>query len=209
MESPTKSTDLLTVSSGRSDAVEFSVPATVGRRVREAALGGVFGLLSVTLVSPPSHVTAYRWLSVPLCALFAIHFLVRAFDRRARLTVDADGIVDRTAMIGGPLRVEWQEIVAVTVTRFGSVELAVRDLAEIGKRAGPARRLWMLLRRLAGKRTIPVNPTLLGLDWKELEARLEMALYRFEHAQVVQGKENIVPVEAESHDSKSAPPLRP
>ena len=202
VESQGKSLNVLTAPPVRPDAVEFSVPATVGLRVREVALSGALGLLTVMSVFPPSHETTYTWFFVPFFASGSLHFLVRAFDRRARLTVDADGIVERTALIGGPLRIEWQEIVGVSSSHLSdTVELAVRDLAEIKKRAGPSRRFWMLLRRLVGKRTIPVSPALLGLDGEELEARLEMALYRFEHAQVVQGRENLLRVEPEKDDS--------
>lgn len=171
---------------------DFTIPATTGRRIGELAFGAAMGVESLLWLSLPSHVPTYPWLFVPFFALLSVHFVVRAFDPRPRLTVDADGITDRTALILGPLRIPWEDVVDISTPQLtGSVEIAVRESAEIEKKAGPVRRLWMSVRRLAGRRTISIKPTFLGLKRHELEGRLKAALYEFEHAQIVQAREHV------------------
>ncbi len=170
-------------------ATDFIVPATAGRRVGELAFGAAMGVEALLWLTSPSHVTSYHWFFVPFFTLMSLHFIVRAFDRRPRLAVDAAGITDRTALILGPLHIAWDQVVNISTPRLiGSVEVAVRESREIERRAGPARRVWMFLRRLMGMTTISINPTFLGMQRQELEHRLQAALDSFEHAQVIEAR---------------------
>ena len=176
---------------------DFIVHATTRRRVGEFAFGAAMAVESLLWLSLPSQVPTYPWLFVPFFTLMSVHFVVRAFDSRPRLTVDANGITDRTASIIGSLRIAWEDVVDISTPQLtGSVEIAVREWEEIKKSVGPIRKLWMSMRRLAGARTISIKPTFLGMKRHELESRLKAALYEFEHAQIAQALEKVRRVES-------------
>jgi len=197
MERERQSVDMAARNQKPPSSTDFIVHATTRRRVGEFAFGAAIAVQSLLWLSLPPQVPTYPWLFVPCFAVLSVHFLVRAFDSRPRLTVDANGITDRTALIIGPLRIAWEDVVDISTPQLtGSVEIAVREWGEIKKRAGPVRRLWMSLRRLVGTRTISIRPTFLGLKRHELESRLKAALYEFEHAQIVRASETVRRVES-------------
>ena len=164
---------------------EFSVPGTVGRRLGEFGVGLLWALYCLMILFPPSHQTFMPWLTAPLTGLASFHFIRRAFDGRPRLIVDKKGITDRTSIVGGALHVPWEDVLSVSVSRFwGTVDLEVRDLAHVRRRASVLRRAWMLFGRLLGRRAISVSPTLLGLGKMELKERLDAGLLEFERSQL-------------------------
>jgi hypothetical protein len=192
METEAESVDIAARSQKPPPETDFIVHATTGRRLSELAFGAAMAVESLLWLSLPPQVPTYPWLFVPFFALLSIHFLLRALDPRPRLAVDADGITDRTALILGPLRIAWEDVVDISTPQLtGSVEIAVRELGEIKRRVGPVRRLWMSLRRLAGTTTISIKPTFLGLKRHELESCLKTALNEFEHAQITRTREHV------------------
>lgn len=165
--------------------LEFSVPGTMGRRLGELGVGVLWALYCLMILVPPSGQSFYPWLTAPITGLASLHFIRRAFDRRPRLIVDAEGITDRTSILGGALRVPWKDVLSVSVSRlWGTVNLEVRDPARIRREAGLLRRAWMLFERLLGQGEIAVSPTLLGLGRVELKERLDAALLDFERKQL-------------------------
>lgn len=161
------------------------VEGTLGRRLGEFAVAvsfTVFGLLSAF---PPSGEYLLPWLVIPASVLGALHYFRRAFDRRPRLVVDAEGIIDRSYVAGGEIRIPWAEVLSVEPVRdSGAVELSVRDPAALRARAGLPRRAMMLFERLFGKRTVTISPMLLGMGPDQLRERLDAELLRFERRQM-------------------------
>ncbi len=163
----------------------LSIEGTPGRRVGEGIAAVLAALFALFNFFPPSGDAFAPLLIGPLSLLTCFHLLRRAFDRGPRLVVDAEGIVDRTSIVGGELRIPWEEIKDVaTSASWGTVELEVRDPAALQSGAGFWRRTWMWLGRLRGKRTISVNPSLLGLSKGALRDRLAGALLHHERVQL-------------------------
>jgi len=162
------------------------VRGTAVRRVGELGLATFFAVFCLMSLFPPSGTALAPWLTVPLSALASLHFLGRSLDGRPRLIVDGTGITDRTSIGGGYLHIPWESVTGVSNSRWGggSVELHVRNARELGRRAGIARRLWMRLGHLLGKRTVSVTPTLLGLRKGELKETLDEILLRLERTQL-------------------------
>jgi hypothetical protein len=203
--------DIPSASTRPTSSSAFSVPATVGRRIGEAALAGMFGVWGVIWLSPPSHdFIGYRWFFVPFFGLMSLHFLVRAFDRRPRLTVDEDGVTDRTALLLGPLRLGWEDIADITTRQLADrVGIVVRDLDDMKKRLGTTRRVWIWLRRLMGQRTISITPTLLGMSTQELESGLRAGLYDFERRRLLEARDELAETrEAPRPSTELIPPGR-
>jgi hypothetical protein len=163
----------------------YAVPVTVNRRIGEMGFGAMCGILS--LVSAFAPTDGYPpWFWVPFFSLLSLHFLARGISEGPRLTMDADGILDRTSIVGGPLRILWADVLRVTASRWlpGTVRLEVRDLTPLLARAGLRRRLELWIGKLLGSRTISINTPLLGISSKKLRERLDAELLRFERAQL-------------------------
>lgn len=155
---------------------DLVVPGSVGRRVGEFGLGILWVLFCLMNFFPPSHQALAPWLFGPLGGLIGLHFLGRAFDSRPRLIVDSEGIVDRTALLGGALFIPWSDVLDVAAGRWsGRASLVVRDLRAVQRRAGVIRRVWMKLHAALGVKSIPISIGMLGL-----KDRLDAGLLEFE-----------------------------
>ena len=159
---------------------------TAGRRLGEAGLALFFAFFGLIIGFPPSGTPLLPWVLVPiLSGLTSLHFLLRVFDRRARLIIDAEGITDRTSIGGGELRIPWAEVLSVSTSGWQStVELQVRDPSALRQGVGPSRRLWMWLGHVFGKRSVSITPTLLGMNKKKLHESLDDGLLRFERSEL-------------------------
>jgi hypothetical protein len=93
---------------------DFTVSAGIDQRSGELAFGGVLGLLGLLWLYPEPQFAVYQWFFLPFCTLGSLNFVLRAFDPRPRLTVDAEGITDRWALLLGSMRLGWDEVVDVT-----------------------------------------------------------------------------------------------
>jgi hypothetical protein len=105
------------------------------RRLFEFGVGVLWALFCLLTFFPPSGHALAPWLTGPLSGLASLHFLKRAFDGRPRLVVDAEGVTDRTALVGGSLFVPWSDIVDVSLEWGSWVSLVVRDLEVVQRRA--------------------------------------------------------------------------
>ena len=112
------------------------------------------------------------------------HFLRRAVDPKPRLVLDEVGIWDRTSISGSELFIPWSEVIGPQPT-FGQkmVEVEVRDLDRLRTNAGRIRRASLTLRRLRGKKTVPIFLGFLGLKKSDLTEALENGLIAFERVQ--------------------------
>lgn len=182
METP-DSQDL--VSASAEPAARFAIPGSATRRLGKFGMALILALFALMSVVPPSGQALLPWLTAPLSGLAAFHFLRRAFDGRPRLTVDSEGITDRTSLGGGEIHVPWRDVLGVSVSRgLGTVELTVRDPVAVRTSACLARRLWMRLGHMLGKRTITITPTLLGVGKEALRDRLDANLLEFERREL-------------------------
>jgi len=149
--------------------------------VAEFGAGLLWGLFGLMNFFPPSGHALAPWLVGPMSGLASLHFMWRAFDSRPRLIVDAEGVTDRTALVGGPLFVSWSDILDVSVSkRAGTVDLEVRDVAAVRRRAGILRRIWMTMGRAFGMGPVCISPTLLGVRKRDLKEWIEVGLFEFE-----------------------------
>lgn len=156
------------------------VPGSLGRRLGEFGLGILWALFCLMNFFPPSHHAMAPWLFGPLGGLASLHFVWRAFDRRPRLVVNSEGIMDRTAPLGGSLFIPWSQVLEVSAGRYGGrVSLLVRDPAAVWRQAGVMRRLWMKLGAVLGLRAVPISVTVLGL-----KERLDSGLLEFERREL-------------------------
>ena len=172
----------------------FEVPATASRRAGEFAVGVLMALFCLMSVFPPSGEYFLPWLMAPFGAIASLHFFRRVFDGRPRLVVDEEGIVDRTALIGGELRLPWAEILSVSASGLrNTVDLTVRDPPTLGRMCGFWRRVGLRLGRLIGRRSVSINLTLLGFTKGKLKERLDDGLLRFERTQLGLGRHSQLP----------------
>jgi hypothetical protein len=162
----------------------FTAMPTRWSRVGEFVLGLLSALYVVlAVVDSLSGSHEYLWLTLPFCSLWAVHFLRRSLDSSPRLEVDSSGIIDRTSMFGGELRVPWEDVLEVVVRGRG-VELVIRDLRDLQRRSGFGRRIEILVRRLSGRKTMLIVPTFLGIPHKRLAEALQASLDMFERTQL-------------------------
>lgn len=154
-------------------------------RVAEFGLSLLLGLFTALSAFPPSGEYFAAWLTIPTFALASIHFLRRSFDPVPRLTMDAEGITDRTSILGGALRIPWSQIRRVSVSWWhNGVQLEVGDLDALQQDAGVRRALGIRLARLVRKETITLDTTLLGISRSELRGRVAAALDRYERESI-------------------------
>lgn len=153
--------------------------------MKELGLGALWGLMTLMSLFPPSHEYVASWLMAPFVAVVCLHFGRRAFDRGPRLQIDAEGITDRTSILGGPLRISWDEVAGVSCSRWlNAVEVHLRDPASFKTRLGIGRRVEMLLNRLVGKRSLVLSLTLLGVGKRAVAERAEYALLNAERREL-------------------------
>lgn len=165
-------------------AEDLIVSGSPERRVVEFGIGVLWAIFCLLTFFPPSGQSLAPWLTGPLSALAGLHFIRRAFDGRPRLIVDSEGITDRTALIGGTLFVPWSDVVDVSLEWGGWVNLVVRDLDVVQRRAGIMRRVWMKLGRALGVRTVPIMLPMLSVGKPELKRRLDAGLLVFERGEL-------------------------
>jgi hypothetical protein len=177
--------DLETIS-GHSEKVPwFQISAGPVRRVGEFCTGLAWSLFLVFLMVPPSGHSFLPWLTVPLGALGTFHFLRRAFDSAPRLVVNAEGITDRTSLLGKEISIPWNQVAGVTIGRMnGGVFLQIRDLRALIPKASLGRRIEILFRRLFRKNWVRITPTMLGIRYDELGRRIEFALFESERIEL-------------------------
>ena len=162
----------------------FTETHTRRSRVVEFVYGLFYALiLALAVVSPLSGSFEHLWFTLPVFSLLAVHFIMRSLDSSPRLEVDSSGIIDRTSMFGGELRVPWEDVLEVVVRRRG-VELVIRDLRELQRRSGFERRIGILILRLFGSKTILIANTLGGTPPELLAEALQASLDRFERTQL-------------------------
>jgi hypothetical protein len=155
------------------------------RRLGEFGLGSFWAFFLFSSLFPPSGNYLFPWLTIPFGALASFHFIRRAFDPSPRLIVDSFGVTDRTSFFGRELRVPWEQVTGVSVSKLnGVIEIEVRDLRELNAQASFGRRFELLFRRLRGKKTIGIGPSMLGLRHDEIGRRIDSALLGFERAQL-------------------------
>jgi len=163
----------------------YAVPVTQNRRIVELGFGAICGLLALVYAFAPADEGYPRWLLVPVFSLLSLDLLARGIDERPRLTIDADGILDRTSIAQGHLRILWADILSVEASRFpGFLHLKVRDAKALRARAGLRRRLGMWIGTLFGNSSVSISTTLLAVSRVQLKERLEVELLRFERAQL-------------------------
>lgn len=154
-------------------------------RLRYVFFGLGYSALSVLALSDFSPSGFLGWLGLPLLGIGTFHFLRIGLDSRPRFEFTSDGFVDRTFMGGGDLHLRWEDIQDVRWTAFGAqLEILVRDPAEVRRRAGWPRKLWLLLGTLYGKKTISVLPSSAGPNLVELKARIEARLFEHERSRL-------------------------
>ena len=177
------------VSSGvRAGDHPLEASASPLRRLGEFALGLLWALFIPLVLFPPSGITFLRWLMFPIAGLTSLHFLRRAINPSPRLVVDLTGITDRTSIFGKELRIPWEHVHAVTVSKLdGNVYLELKDLRALRKCASPGRRFELFIRRLLGKTAIRIGPTMLGISKRDLGQRIEAAHFQYERAQLGRG----------------------
>ena len=155
------------------------------QRLRYVFYGMGYSALSVLALSDFSPSGILGWLGLPLLVVGTFHFLRIGLDTRPRFEFTSDGFVDRTFMGGGDLRLQWEDIQDVRWTTFGGqLEILVRDSADVRRRAGWPRKLWMYLGTLYGKKTISVLPSSAGPNLVELKARIEARLFEHERSRL-------------------------
>jgi hypothetical protein len=97
------------------------------------------------------------WLLPLLMGYIGVHFVRLAFDARPRFQVDEGGIIDRTFMGGGELRIPWEMVREVRVTGLGgALHVDVLEDAKLWRGAGWPRNLVLRLESLLGKRSVQV-----------------------------------------------------
>jgi hypothetical protein len=167
------------------EAPWFQVSAGRARRVGEFLTGLAWSLFLVFTISPPSGVSFIPWFTVPLGTLGTFHFLRRAFDSAPRLVVSSEGITDRTSILGKEMFIPWSQVAGVTISRVGGgVFLQIRDISALIPGASLGRRIEILFRRLLRRTWVGVAPTMLGIQYKELGRRIELALFESERAEL-------------------------
>jgi hypothetical protein len=160
------------------------VRASIERRVVEVGFAVFWALMCLGELFPPSGEALAPWMLGPLLGLVSLHFLQRAFDRQPRLIVDSEGVTDRGGPFGTSLFIAWSEIVDVSLSPGSPVGLVVRDVAEVQRRAGVIRRIWMKLDRAVGLRTVPIRLPVLSGGKPELKKQLEAGLLQFERREL-------------------------
>ncbi len=140
---------------------------------------GVLGLI------PMDQADVYSWLLVTFMGLLSVHLFRRALDPRPRFEVTSHGITDRTGLGGGDLFIRWEEIREIRDTPFGgNLEILVQDPAQIRKRAGWPRRLWMMLGAAKGKGEVTITSDPLGPNMAKLREHVEAGLLAYERAKL-------------------------
>jgi hypothetical protein len=109
------------------------------------------------------------------CLLWAATRLLR---RPVRLRISRDGIVDHTHLFS-PGLVPWDRIVDVTPTRWGMIDIEIRDEAEFFQRASPLGRLVMGFHRVLGLGPCLLPPWLLGMSRRHLVDVIESGMDHF------------------------------
>jgi len=171
---------------GSSEDHSFEATASLWRRLGEFALGLGWALFIPLVLLPSSGITELKWFMFPVACLSSLHFFRRALDPSPRLVVDSDGIIDRTSIFGKELRIPWKHVHSVTVSKLdGHVYLQLKDLRALQQRASIGRRFELFLRRLFGRDTIRIGPTMLGISKRDLGKRIEDAHFHFEKTQLL------------------------
>lgn len=176
---------------GASDAnLEFVGAPSVASRLGELGFGVLAILFTLMVLFPPSGLHFYTWLFAPLSGLVGLEFLRRAADPRPRLVVHRDGIMDRTAILGGTLEIPWEEIREISESAWSNnVEIEVADLEVVKERSTWGRRIWLSVKQVFGRPTVSVSPLLLGIKRKDLRDRLEQARFSSELRMVREAQE--------------------
>lgn len=163
--------------SGPPGKATLVVEATWARRILELGLGAVQAIGCLLLVLLAIRVSPLLLPFAAILAFVSFQFFQRAFDVRPRLIVDSDGITDRTAAGSGPICIPWSEVLRVSGSWGGTIELEVKNPKWLRTRVGMARRVGMTL---LGKRTFSVAPALLGISKSELQEQIARELGEFE-----------------------------
>jgi hypothetical protein len=169
----------------RDDDAYYAVPVSVNRRMGELALGAMSGIVALVYAFGPPHERYPLWLTVPVFLILCLDLLARGIDERPRLTMDADGIVDRSSVVWGPLRIQWADVLSVMLPRMpGTVRLELRDPRAFRARVGIRRRIEMWIMRLFGYRGVTISTSLLEVNREQLKERIDRGLQRFERSQL-------------------------
>lgn len=155
------------------------------RRVGEFALGLGWAAYIPLVLFPFSWPVYLKLFFLPIATLSSFHFFRRALDPAPRILVDSFGIADRTSIFGKELRIPWQNVYTVEISKLnGNVLLHLRDLQDLKAGASLGRRVELFFRRLLGKNTIRINPTLLGIRQADLGREIQSAHLRYERAEI-------------------------
>ena len=131
------------------------------------------------LFVPPSA-SFLPWVFPALMGVLSLNFFRRALDTRPGLVLTPGGIEDRTSTVGGKLFIPWDEVRGIEISRTRqTLEVEVRDMLRIRENTDWPRRIWMLLGRVFGKKTVSIDPALFGLKKEELKEQVDEA--QFEH----------------------------
>ena len=177
--------------SARSDTA-FPEEAYRGHRWAELGAAAFFLFYFVLTLFDPVGSGLIRWLLTGAMGFNGFYFLRRAADPRPRLILDRQGIVDRTSVSGSTLFIPWTEVEGIqpTISRK-MVEIRVRDLDQVRKDTGWVRRFWLGIRRLWGKKTIPILTGMLGLEKSELSQLIERGMIAQERRELGFGSDRV------------------
>ncbi|MGD2122993.1 MAG: hypothetical protein PVJ76_14665 [Gemmatimonadota bacterium] len=153
---------------------DFPLETYHGKRWGELGAAAFFLFYFALTLLDPVGSGLLRWLLTGAMGFNGFFFLRRGLDPRPRLLVDAEGITDRTSFSGSTLFIPWTEVEAVQPT-IGKkmLEVRVRDLDQTRRRAGWVRRVWLGIRRLWGKKTIPIFIGMLGVEKDQITDLIE------------------------------------
>jgi hypothetical protein len=165
------------------------IPLTclMSRRQRvESFVAGLLGLtLAALAVFSPSSFHAFRWTIGSLMGVLGLYGFRLALSSKPLFEMDSIGIVDRSSIGGGELRIRWDEMIDVRGSALeGTTVFHVRDRKQILRRAGWLRRIWMLPGIFSPRNTITLRPGKFGPRFEVLRERIQEALFEQERVEL-------------------------
>ncbi len=164
---------------------EWNSGWSIKRRLASFVVGVAFAVIGVSGLIPMDQADVSSWVLVMTTGFLGFHWFRRALDPRPRFEVNSDGITDRNGAGGGDLFIGWEEIREIRGKSFGmAMEVLVRDPAEVRKKAGWPRRLWMMLGAAMGKRAVTIASDGLGPNMRRFREHVEAGLLAYERVEL-------------------------
>lgn len=144
--------------------------------IRDSRAFYAYWCIAMTLLAVAT-VTGFGWgpFGLVLFGGYALWALTRLLDRRPRIRVTPEGIIDDNFWYS-PGLVRWADILDVRMTRLGLIEVDLRDENAFWERLSPLRRLARFKMQLYGFGPALITPWGLEGSGSEIVAHLQAGL---------------------------------